>query len=128
MIWALLAAYFLGGGAGGISGSALTTASVKQLSEEAELLIEEPDRSDVVQQALKELRKEVEAFDKVFGKSGRQLAKSYKDHGAERDEVQAILADLNSGWETAQQRALDLRFELRDSLTVEEWAVLFSGK
>jgi hypothetical protein len=127
MIWALLAAYFLGGG-GGISGSALTIASVKQLSEEAELLIQEPDRSEVVQQTLKELRKEVKAFNKMFGKSGKQLTKSYKDHEAQRDQELAILDDLNSSWGASQKRAVDLRFELRDSLTEEEWGALFGGE
>jgi hypothetical protein len=34
---------------------------------------------------------------------------------------------LNSGWEASQQRAIDLRFDLKDSMTEEEWAALFAG-
>ncbi len=36
-----------------------------------------------------------------------------------------VLQELNSGWELSQQRAIDLRFELRDSMAEEEWAALF---
>lgn len=127
MIWALLAAYFLGG-AGGISGSALTTTGVKQLSELATELIEDPDRSEAAQQALKELGKEVKVFEKAFIRSGKQLTKSYKDHAAGPDQALAILDDLNSGWKASQQHALDLRFELRESMTEAEWAALFGGE
>ena len=125
MIWALLAAYFL---SGGISGSALTTAVVKELSEQVETIVAEPARADAAQQTFKELRKEVKAFEKMFGKTGRQLSKSYKDHAADRDQALALLEDLNSGWEASQQRALNLRFELRASLTEEEWTALFASQ
>jgi hypothetical protein len=128
MIWALLAAYFLGGGAGGISGSALTSAGVKQLSENAEMIIEDSGRSEAAQQILRELRKETKSFQKLFGRSGGQLSKSYIDHAADRDETVEILTELNVGWEAAQQRALDLRFELKESMTEEEWSKLFNAE
>lgn len=124
MIWALLAAYFLGGG--GISGSMLTSAGVKQLSKQTETVVVEPARAESAQQTLKILRKEVKTFEKRFTKSGKQLTKSYKNHTADPDQAIALLDELNSGWEVSQQRALDLRFELRDSLTEEEWAAMFT--
>ncbi len=127
MIWALLAAYFLGGGVGGVGGSMLTPASVKQLSERTEEVITDPVRVEVAQQTLAELGKEVKAFHKTFSKSGKQLNKSYKDRAADPNQALAILEELNSGWDASQQRAIDLRFELRDSMTTEEWAALFVG-
>ena len=125
MIWALLAAYFLGGG--GVSGAMLTTASVKQLSTRTEEVIVDSARAEAAQQTLAELRKEVKAFRKTFSKSGRQLNKSYKDHADGGNHAQLILDELNSDWVVSQQRAIDLRFELRDSMTEEEWAALFAG-
>ena len=127
MIWALLAMFFLGGG-GGISGSMLTTAGVKQLIEQTELVVADPARVEAAQQTLKDLRIEVKAFEKKFAKSGKQLTKYYKDHAADADEALAILEDLNSGWESSQQRAVELRFELKESLTEEEWAALFASE
>jgi hypothetical protein len=128
MIMALLAAYFLAGGVGGVSGSMLTPAAVKQLSEQAETVVADPARAEAARQAFVELRKEVKSFEKKFAKSGKQLTKSYKDHAADVDQALALLEDLNSGWEASQRRAIDLRFELRDSLTEEEWTALFPGE
>lgn len=128
MIWALLAAYFLGGGVGGVGGSMLTSASVKQLSERTEEVITEPARAEAAQQTLTELRKEVKAFQKTFSKSCKQLNKSYKDHADHGNQALVILDELNSSWEVSQQRAIDLRFELRDSMTKEEWAALYVGE
>ncbi len=124
MIWALLAIYFLGGGVG--SGSMLTSGGVKQLSARTEVVIENPGRAKAAQQTLAKLRKEAKAFEKVFSKSGKKLKKSYKDHDASVGQARVILEDLNSSWKYSQQRALDLRFELKESMTGEEWAALFS--
>jgi len=125
MIWILLAAYFLGGG---VSGSMLTSASVKQLNEQAEEVIADPARAEAARQTLTELRQEVKAFQKLFSKSGRQLNKFYKDHAADVNQALAVLEELNSRRDASQQRAIDLRFELRDSLTEEEWAALFASE
>ena len=125
MIWALLAAYFLGGA--GVSGAMLTPASVKQLSVRADEVIVDSARAETAQQTLAQLRKEVKAFQKTFSKSGKQLNKSYKDHADGGNDALDILQELNTGWEQSQQRAIDLRFELRDSKTEEEWAALFAG-
>jgi len=125
MIWALLAAYFLGGG--GVSGGILTPASVKQLSAQTTEVIVDSARAEAAQQTLSELRKEVKAFQKTFTKSGKQLNKSYKDHADGGDDALDILQELNTNWEQAQQRAIDLRFELRESMTEEEWDVLIAG-
>jgi len=126
MIWALLAAYFLGGGVGGASGGMLTLASVKQLSSRAEEVIVDSVRAEAAQQTLTELRKGVKAFQKTFSKSGRQLNKSYKDHADGGNHAQLILDELNSDWVVSQRRAIDLRFELRSSMTEEEWVALFA--
>jgi len=125
MIWALLGAYFLAGGVGGVNGSMLTPASVKQLSARTAEVIGDSVRAEAAQQTLTKLQKEVKAFQKTFSNSGKQLNKSYKDHADGGEQAQLILDELNSGWDVSQQRAIDLRFELRDSMTEEEWATLF---
>lgn len=125
MIWALLAAYFLGGGLGGINGSLLTTGAIDVLSAQAETVIDSPTRSAAAQKALKKLRKEIRTFERTFAGSGRKLNKSYKDHASTREHALMILNDLNSDWEAMQLRAIDLRFELRDQMTEGEWNELF---
>jgi len=123
MLMALLAAYFLGGG--GVAGSILTSASVKNLSSQVEMVVDDPARADQAQELFAQLRKEVKAFEKGFAKSGKRLTKAYKDHAADVAEALLVLDELNSGWTQSQQSALDLRFELKELLTEDEWAALF---
>jgi len=125
MIWAMLAAYFLGGGMGGVHGSLLTSTMVKELSLLAETVIVEPERAGTVKSTFEALRNEIRRYERKFARSGRQLNRSYKDHEADREQVLSILSDLNNDWETMQNRAIELRFELRDQMTEEEWKKLF---
>ena len=92
------------------------------------MIIVDSERSESAQLILKELRKEAKSFEKVFARSGRQLTKSYKDHAADLADVTEVLSDLNLSWEASQQRALDLRFALRESMTEEEWTALLGDK
>ena len=72
MIWALLAAYFLGG-LGGISGGSLTSADVKVLSGRAAVIVEDPDQSEAAQRTLKELGQEAKAFELTENSRKREL-------------------------------------------------------
>lgn len=118
--------YFLGGGAAGISGGALTPTAVEQLSARAAIVVEEPARAEAAQSTLAELKRETAAFEKEFAASSKAIKRSYSDHAAERAEIEAVLDQLNRNWERGQERALDLRFELREQLTREEWTALYS--
>lgn len=125
MIWALLAAYFLGGGLGGVSGSLLTSETLKQLSAQSLTIIADPSRAERVENTFGVLRKEIRAFERKFSKSGRQLNRSYKSHDADEVQALAILDDMNSAWADMQLNAIDLRFELRQQMTEAEWTELF---
>jgi hypothetical protein len=120
-----MAWYFFGGGAAGISGGALTEEAVKQLDSRVTVVVQEPARRKAARATLGELRQAVGAFEKEFAAAGISMSASYRDHGADRAEIEAVLDDLNREWERGQQRALDLRFELRDRLTRDEWEALF---
>ena len=118
--------YFFGGGAGGISAGALTPTAVRELGERVAIVVEDPARAAAAQAMLKDLRKEAAAFEKKFTATGKAVSRSYRDHAADRAEIEAVLDQLNRDWERGQERALDIRFELREQLTREEWAALYS--
>ncbi len=126
MFWAFMYWYFFGGGAAGISAGALTPAAVEELGDRIEIVVEDPARAAAAQMTLKNLRKEAKAFEKTFTASGKAVKRSYRDHAADLAEIEAVLDQLNRDWERSQERALDLRFELRERLTREEWAALHS--
>jgi hypothetical protein len=122
MLVALLAAYLLGGGA--VSGGILTPAAIKDIGKQIEARVEASAQAEAMA-VIGDLKGEVKAFDKTFGKSGKVLTKLYKDHGATASDMQAVLDDLNAEWEATQTRSLDLRFELKDTLTADEWNEIF---
>ena len=126
MIWILLATYYLGGGLDGVNGSLLTSDAVKQLRVQAETIITDPARVEAAQGTLKELKKEIDAFEKKFGKKGGELNKAYKDHESRDQQAFDLINDLNSDWKGMQFRAIELRFQLRDQMTETEWQELFT--
>ena len=119
--------YFLGGGAAGISAGTLTPAAVEALSERIAIVVEDPARAEAARATLAELKRETTVFDKKFATSGKAVKRSYRDHAADRAEIEAVLDQLNRDWERGQERTLDLRFDLREQLTREEWAALYSS-
>ena len=127
MFWAFMYWYFFGGGAVGINAGALTPAAVEELSDRIAIVVEDPERAEAAQSTLADLKREVVAFDKKFAASSKVVKRSYRDHAADRAEVEAVLEQLNHDWERGQERALDLRFELRDKLTREEWAAVYTS-
>jgi hypothetical protein len=76
----------------------------------------------------KELKKELKSFEDTFSRSGGQLTESYLDHAADEEQALATFDNLNSHWETIQIRAIDLRFELRNHISEQEWAELFAAE
>lgn len=125
MIIALLAVFFLAGGVSGVSGSMLTPEYINQLSKRVDTVIPDPARASAAQQTLAELNEEAKRFKKIFLASGEQLDKAYRDHSGDGSEAGLILDELNSDWALEQQRAFDLRFKLKESVSKQEWAELF---
>ncbi len=126
MLIALLAVFFFSGG--GIGGSILTPAAVKEIGKQIEAVVTDRARAELASQTLAELKAEIKGFEKIFAKSGKELSGLYKDHGAGADQMLAVLDSLNADWEASQRRAVELRFELKESLTGEEWAAVFEGE
>lgn len=121
MIWALLAIYLLGGGPGG---SVLTPDAIKDMSKRADDVIVDPARADAAVENFAALRDEVKAFNKKYSKSGKALEKLYKDHDVEAEEMLLVINDLNVEWDAAQKRAIELRIELKESMTADEWSAI----
>ena len=126
MIWALLAIYILGGG--GAGGAILTADAVEQMSERVQMVIEDPTRAQMAEENLDALHDEIEAFNEIYSDSGKELEKLYSDHESSSYLLLVALVSLNTKWDAAQKRGLDLRFELRDSLPQAEWSKIVGGE
>jgi uncharacterized protein HemX len=127
MLAAILMAFFLGG-AGGVFGGILTQSILEDAEGRMQQTIDDPARAEQAATLVKELSSEIKRFDKTFGKSGKALTKIYKNHAAEEGALQAQLDALNTDWEAAQGRALDLRFDVKEVMTREEWERTFTER
>ena len=128
MFWALVYWYFFGGGASGINTGVLTPAAIEQMVDRVEIAVEDAARADDARTVLKALKQELLEFEHTFSASGASIEQSYRDHAAERADIEAELDELNRDWARAQERALDLHFELRQQLTREEWTALYAPR
>ena len=127
MLIALLTAFLLGG-SGGVGGAILTPAGVKQIVKEVVWVVPEEAKVDQAKATLAELKKEIQSFEKDFGRSGNKLAKLFKDHDAEPEAMLEVLDELNASWAESQKRAVEIRFELRDALNERQWNEIFGGE
>lgn len=116
--------YFFGGAAGAINAGALTPAAVEELGNRVAIVVEDPVRAEAARSTLVDLKREAAAFERKFAATGKTVRRLYLDHAADPADIEAVLDELNREWQRGQERALDLRFELRDRLTREEWSAL----
>ncbi len=126
MLAALLMAFFLGG-SGGTFGAIVDRAMLEDVGDRLQQTVSDPAKAEQATSELKALRSELKRFEKVFSKSGKALTKSYKDHGANTIAIRTQLDTLNSEWESAQSRALDHRFAIREQMTRDEWRATFDA-
>ena len=74
---------------------------------------------------LDELKIEIENFNEVFLDSGDTLRDFYLDHGADSKQILGKLEALNLEWGATQNRSIELRYRLKESITADEWAAVF---
>ncbi len=115
-------------GAGLLGGSMITPNGVDLIGDRVELVVEDPARVAGVEQVMDELRAEVKDFNEIFIDSGDSLSDLYRDHAAGSGQIQQTLEALNLEWYASQNRSVKLRARLKEFLSAEEWARVFSTK
>ncbi len=120
MLLALYTIFVLGGGGG--SG---TLAFIADTSDTVEVVVENEESQKAALSTLKTMKKQSSDFDKEVKRASKELnaALETDDHAA-----------IESAWgKLLQQRSaydnsmLDIRFELKDQLSREEWQAVFSS-
>lgn len=125
MIWALLAAFLFGGGTNS-SASIITQAMIDQMIDQVEMVIVDPKRANAAVDNLDVMGDEIKNFNKKLAKSGKELGKLYTDHESNTMSMLSNLEALNTEWYATQQRILDQRFKLKNSISEDEWNKIFS--
>jgi hypothetical protein len=76
---------------------------------------------------LKAMKKRTNAHNKMARKTVKQIGKAFKDHDTSAGDVDAIWATYFEEVSKHNNDMLDLRFELKESISREEWAAIFQG-
>ncbi len=119
MLLALYTIFILGGG-----GSA-TLDYIADFSDTVKVVVENDENQKAALSTLKAMKKLTSAYDKDYKRTSKEL-----NIAASSDDSAAI----DAAWEELQQQRsaydssmIDLRFELRDQLTRDEWQSVFSA-
>ena len=122
MIAALIAVLFLGGG---IENAVLDYVAYMRGSVK-EVVVDE-ERQAVARATVQEMQKLTSAHSKANQKAFKTLLGEVSEMETDVEIVDALWEDHFRAVETYNEQMIDLRFELRDSLTREEWQAIFSG-
>jgi len=120
MIVAALAALFLGVGGSGLSMDDLKDRVKQAISDQATV--------EQVDGVLTEMDNLMTAYEKELKSTGQQISEANKDYDAPDSKFKGIIADGIETGDASRGRLLDLRFQMKDLMTEEEWAAVFAPK
>lgn len=121
MIAALIAILFLGGG---IEDAVLD--DVQYMRGTVKEVVSDDERRADARATLNEMKKLTKAHSKSNQKTFKSLLGVMGEMGAESETVAALWEDYYQAVDSYNERMIDLRFELRDTLTREEWEQMFA--
>ena len=121
MLIALMTILFLGGGTTGLLDF------IGGIEDSIEFVMEKDDRRKGALATVKEMKKRTKARNKQVKKSRKELSKVLADPEATEADIDATWETFFAEVESHNADMLDLRFELRDRLTRDEWQQVFSA-
>lgn len=122
MIAALIAILFLGGG---LDDAVLDYVAYARGSV-GDIVTDEGRQADA-RATLKEMKKLTSAHSKSNQKIFKSLLARMSEFGTDTETVDALWDEYYEAVESYNARMIDLRFELRESLTREEWEEVFAS-
>ena len=127
MLIALLGVLIFGG-SDGLSLGILSRAGIEQVGERIEATVVDAERRESALNTIKALDTLLEEAEKPNSDSVKNLRTLYEDHASKNDQLVDVVDNFTVDWQILQNRALDQLFEIKDSLTEEEWMQVFSAE
>ena len=120
MLIALMTILFLGGSTTGLLDF------IAQTEDNIKIVMEKDARQKGALATVKEMKKRTKARNKQVNKSRKELSTLLGDPEATEADIDATWNTFYAEVESYNVDMLDLRFELRDRLTRDEWQQVFS--
>jgi hypothetical protein len=121
MLVALITNLFLGGG---IEHAVLDY--VKYIRGSVDDVVADEDRQSAAQATLREMGALTKEHTKANQKAFESLLSEIGEYDQDTGDTEPLWADYTQSVDAYNERMIDLRFELRDTLTRDEWAALFA--
>ncbi len=119
MLIVLFTILILGGG-GGLVGD------VKQVGKDIKTLMEKGDERKAALSTLKQMEKLTKRRDKNFKKVRKQMLSTISDHDYEVSYLDQLWSDYKGTRSEFHREFVELRFELKEHISREDWAKIFS--
>jgi hypothetical protein len=120
MLIALITILFLGGSTTGLLDY------IAQTEDKIKVVMQKDARQKGALATVKEMKKRTKARNKQVDKTRKELSKVLADRDKTMADVDAIWDTYFAEVEAYNRDLLDLRFELRDRITRDEWQQIFS--
>ena len=120
MLIALLTILFLGGTPTALMGE------ISIVQDSVKLVMPKNDERKAALSVLKQMEKATKTQNKQVSKSSKQLANALADHEFDAVEIDRMWSEYHQARGNFQMELIDLRFELKEHISREEWADIFS--
>jgi septal ring factor EnvC (AmiA/AmiB activator) len=120
MLIALFTILLLGGTSSTLLGE------ISDVQDNIKLVMPKNDQRKAAQGILKQMQKTTEARNKQVGKSSKQLNKALADHEFDASEIDRMWSEYHETRKNFQMEIIDLRFELKEHISREEWKEIFN--
>ena len=120
MLIALFTILFLGGTPSGL------LVEISDIQDNIKLVMPKNDQRKAALGVLKQMENATKGQNKQVGKSSKQLTKAFSDRDFDSDEIDQMWDQYHEARGNFQMEMIDLRFELKEHISREEWAEIFS--
>ena len=121
MLIALFTILFLGGGSTGL------LEYIGETEENIKIVMEKDDRRQGALGTVKAMQKRTKARNKQVKNARKELSKTLANHEVTTADIDAVWDIYFVEIEAYNNDMLELRFELRNRITREEWKEIFTG-
>ena len=111
----------------GFSPAGDSYAMIQRLTSLVQRNVSDEQRQGDALDALNQAKAEIEAFNARVAMLESRFKALDENYYATPDQFASIFSDLDAEWHATELRLVDLRFELRDALTEDEWNTIFEA-
>ena len=120
MLIALFTILFLGGGS-----ATQLLGNISEVQDRVKIVMPKDDQRSQALSVLKTMEKRTKSRNKMVKDNAKQMRRELEDHGVTDADIDAIWSDYVQGVGEFHRDMIDLRFELKQHISREEWQQVF---